>query len=65
MANQQSPDLGTQIFVSLATAPFLVGLVGLDCLTKIGLKLSQESREIFRGDRLPLVDSNEYSSDHS
>jgi hypothetical protein len=49
------PVIPTPILVSLATGPFLCGLVVGKALTQAMLDISRSSEEIFRGDRLPIL----------
>lgn len=44
-----------QLSLSLLTTPFLVGLITLDALSQGIIELSQSSEEVFRGDRLPIL----------
>lgn len=39
----------------MATVPCVMGLVALNSLSKTILEISQVSEEIFRGDRLPIL----------
>lgn len=45
----------TTIGLSLATLPLLVGLVMMKTMSQEGSVWGEESEEIFRGDRLPLL----------
>jgi hypothetical protein len=47
-----SPDL----LLSLATAPLLVGLLTSKAFAELIQDVGQASEEIFRGDRLPVLD---------
>jgi hypothetical protein len=44
------------LLLSLATAPVLVALVGGRTVTNFILEISRASEEVFRGDRLPIID---------
>lgn len=41
--------------VSLGTATFLLGLITMQSLAKTIIDLGQASEEVFRGDRLPVL----------
>lgn len=43
------------ILVGVATAPVLAGLWGAQALHKSTIALGQASEELFRGDRLPVL----------
>ncbi|NJL84053.1 MAG: hypothetical protein HC890_16050 [Chloroflexaceae bacterium] len=43
------------LILSLATAPFLLGLLALESLLQAANDLGDSSEEIFRGDRLPVL----------
>ncbi|MDJ0599807.1 MAG: hypothetical protein QNJ37_13305 [Crocosphaera sp.] len=45
----------TTIGLSMATLPLLVGLVMVKTMSQEWLVWGEESEEIFRGDRLPLL----------
>ncbi len=47
----------TQVLLSLATGPLLLGIVGAKAAASLIQDLGQWSEEIFRGDRLPIIDS--------
>ncbi|HEY9625530.1 MAG TPA: hypothetical protein V6C78_34740 [Crinalium sp.] len=47
--------LSSDLLVSLATAPLLVVLVGSKVLAELMQNLGQSSEEVFRGDRLPVL----------
>lgn len=49
------PFVPPAFLLSLATAPVLLALVGGKALTKAVYELSVFSEEIFRGDRLPVL----------
>ncbi len=51
--NNESPDL----LLSLATVPVLIGIVGIKVVTTTLRELGEVSEEIFRGDRLPVLNS--------
>jgi hypothetical protein len=48
-----SPEV--TLMVSLATAPFLLGLLGSRALETLIQELGKASEELFRGDRLPVL----------
>ncbi|MGK7934015.1 MAG: hypothetical protein AB4041_21650 [Microcystaceae cyanobacterium] len=55
----------TTIFLSLVTPPFLLGVTALNAITQ-GLKeLGEMSEEIFRGERLPLLNLPEADPEDS
>lgn len=56
MSTQTSPtQLATQLLLSVSTAPLLLVLVGSRALIATLQELGQTSEEIFRGDRLPVL----------
>jgi hypothetical protein len=61
---QNSPSLANgnacaNLSLSLMTFPFLMGLATVNYLHHNLIELGQLSEEIFRGDRLPLLDSED------
>lgn len=47
--------IAIEVAISLVTVPALVALVGAKALTEAAHSLGQWSEELFRGDRLPLL----------
>lgn len=47
--------ISEEIFLSLATIPVLMGVVGTKALMEMMAEIGQASEEIFRGDRLPVL----------
>lgn len=47
--------IAPDILISLATAPLLLGLIGGKALAEAIREMGVLSEEIFRGDRLPLL----------
>jgi hypothetical protein len=43
------------LWLSLATAPFLLSLVAFKSLSQSLIEIGEASEEIFRGDRLPML----------
>lgn len=62
-ASQPSLEVSPEILVSLATGPLLLALVGGKALSQLIQQIGQQSEEIFRGDRLPLLDPNPSTAD--
>ncbi|AFY75602.1 MAG: hypothetical protein IGR93_18865 [Hydrococcus sp. C42_A2020_068] len=52
--SRQSP-LPASLWLSLATTPFLFGMLAFRSLTQSLIELGQASEEVFRGDRLPIL----------
>lgn len=52
---QANLEVSAEILVSLATGPFLLALLGGKVLGQLMQELGQQSEELFRGDRLPLL----------
>jgi hypothetical protein len=50
--NRQS---STPIWIALATSPFLMGVLTVRSLTQALIELGEASEEVFRGDRLPIL----------
>lgn len=44
-----------EVLVSLASGPLLLALLGGKAVTQLLAEISQQSEELFRGDRLPLL----------
>lgn len=63
--------IAPQVLVSLATGPLLLGVLGGKVLAEFIQEIGQASEEIFRGDRLPMLNlpvpatSNETHPDES
>ncbi len=55
MSDQNECSYLTTIGLSLATLPFLGGLLVMNAITQELLAWGENSEEIFRGDRLPLL----------
>lgn len=45
--------------LSFVTLPFLLGVMATDSVSESLIHLGQASEEIFRGDRLPLLNSSQ------
>lgn len=48
--------ISSELLLGLATAPLLVGLLASKALAELVQDLGQASEEVFRGDRLPVLD---------
>lgn len=60
-----SPLIDPEILVGLAVVPVLVGMIGVRAIADGLQELGSLSEEIFRGDRLPVLDiSNSQNSEH-
>ncbi|NJR50811.1 MAG: hypothetical protein HC780_15830 [Leptolyngbyaceae cyanobacterium CSU_1_3] len=57
----QSFKLNPEILLGMATLPVLVGLVGIQAIAQTVHELGVLSEELFRGDRLPVLDLSEPS----
>lgn len=55
MNKQNDSFMPPTVWLSVATSPFILGLVALRSLEQTLLEASQLSEEIFRGDRLPIL----------
>ncbi len=49
---KQSP---LNLWLSLATAPFLLGYLGVKTASEWLIELGESSEEVFRGERLPII----------
>ncbi|MEX0270387.1 hypothetical protein AB3R30_14680 [Leptolyngbyaceae cyanobacterium UHCC 1019] len=49
------PPPALELLISLATAPLLIGLVGGKALAEVSQEIGKFAEEVFRGDRLPLL----------
>jgi hypothetical protein len=47
--------VSTDILLSLTTIPLLIGVLGMKAATDFLQTVGQASEEIFRGDRLPVL----------
>lgn len=54
----------SEIALSAATVPVLVGLVSAQVIASAIAEIGAISEELFRGDRLPILDFSEPSVDH-
>jgi hypothetical protein len=59
--NPQSFKVNSEILLGLATLPVLVGLVSIQAIGQVVQELGVLSEELFRGDRLPVLDLSEPS----
>lgn len=50
-----SLNISTDILLSMATIPVLLGLVGARAIAEGIVELGRASEEVFRGDRLPVL----------
>jgi len=55
-------SLDSEILVGLVTVPVLAGMLGVRALAKGLRDLGSLSEEIFRGDRLPILEFSEPST---
>ncbi|PSB34337.1 hypothetical protein [Stenomitos frigidus] len=55
VSTSTKPLVAPELLLSLATVPLLVALVGSKVLTEAVQELGLLSEEIFRGDRLPVL----------
>ncbi len=57
MSRLSSPSshLPLDLALSAATVPLLLGLIGTKLVARTVIELGQASEELFRGDRLPLL----------
>ncbi|MBD2086660.1 hypothetical protein [Coleofasciculus sp. FACHB-542] len=44
-----------EILLSLATVPMLLGVLGIKAVSELLCAIGQNSEEVFRGDRLPVL----------
>lgn len=57
--------MSSHVLLSLATAPVLLGLLGIRAIAELVSGFGQASEEIFRGDRLPVLNFPTTDSDES
>lgn len=50
-----SPNISAEVLLSVATVPVLLALVGGKALAGLVQEIGQMSEEVFRGDRLPIL----------
>lgn len=55
MANNSKVEIPTEIILSLATAPVLVGILSMQAIASWLQAAGISSEEVFRGDRLPVL----------
>jgi hypothetical protein len=54
----KSPNkVPTTVLLSVLTAPFLLTVIAIESLSNSLIELGQTSEEVFRGERLPVLDS--------
>lgn len=56
-----SPKVPTTLLLSLGTIPVLAFLLGSKAILQAMRELGEASEEIFRGDRLPVLDPQDFS----
>ena len=49
-------NLAPELMLSLATGPLLLTVLGARAMTQLVQEVGQMSEEVFRGDRLPILD---------
>jgi hypothetical protein len=49
-------DIAPELMLSLATGPLLLTVLGARAMTQLMQEVGQMSEEVFRGDRLPILD---------
>ncbi|MBD2744488.1 hypothetical protein [Coleofasciculus sp. FACHB-1120] len=54
-AEDASSSASPEIWLSLATVPMLLGVLGLKAVSELLCAIGQSSEEVFRGDRLPVL----------
>jgi hypothetical protein len=54
-ANVPSKEIPTDLFVSLAVAPVLLGVLSMQAILSWLEEVGIASEEVFRGDRLPIL----------
>ncbi|MDJ1178202.1 hypothetical protein PJF56_04940 [Roseofilum sp. BLCC_M91] len=59
------PQAGLSMVLSLSTVPVVLGVLALKHMGQFWQSVGQESEEIFRGDRLPLLAEPPQSSPNS
>lgn len=57
--------ISSSFLLGLATAPLLVGLLASKALAELMQNVGQTSEEVFRGDRLPVLDFSTPTADAS
>ena len=55
----QTSKIPTNLLLSLGTIPVLAVLIGGKAVGKALIELGQASEELFRGDRLPMLENQE------
>ncbi|HEY9700328.1 MAG TPA: hypothetical protein V6D10_23945 [Trichocoleus sp.] len=55
----QTSKIPTNLLLSFSTIPLLAVLIGSKAIGKALIELGQASEEIFRGDRLPVLEREE------
>lgn len=57
--------VSTDILLSLTTIPLLIGVLGMKAAADFLQTVGQASEEIFRGDRLPVLNQPSASEDEA
>lgn len=65
MKTPRHSPVSSNLWLSLATSPFLVGMLAFQSLTQALIELGQASEEIFRGERLPILNFPEQQEQES
>lgn len=55
----ETSKIPTNLLLSLGTIPVLAVLIGSKAIGKALIELGQASEELFRGDRLPMLEDQE------
>lgn len=59
MNEPKCPCVPTNILLSFVTSPFLLGLIAAKSLADTVIEMGEASEELFRGDRLPILNVRE------
>lgn len=54
-ANRSGSEIPTELLISLATGPMLLGVLGAQAVSSWLQAVGMSSEEVFRGDRLPVL----------
>jgi len=57
--SRPSPKIPTTLLLSLGTIPVLAVLLGSKAVLQVMREVGEASEELFRGDRLPILDTQD------
>lgn len=65
MKKNNASEVSSTLLLSLATVPFILSLSAIEHLTQTLIEIGETSEEIFRGDRLPILNFPEPTNEQT